>query len=50
MNVFPKIQNTIGMTPLVRIRRLLEKKTCDLLGKLEFFNPWAVSRTVSPRP
>ena len=39
MNVFPKIQNTIGMTPLVRIRRLLEKTSCDLLGKLEFFNP-----------
>ncbi|MBW2177456.1 MAG: pyridoxal-phosphate dependent enzyme, partial [Deltaproteobacteria bacterium] len=39
MNIFPGIQNTIGMTPLVRIHRLLENKTCDLLAKLEFFNP-----------
>ena len=39
MNVFPNIQNTIGMTPIVRIHRLLENNTCDLLAKLEFFNP-----------
>ena len=39
MNVFPNIQNTIGMTPIVRIHRLLEKTSCDLLAKLEFFNP-----------
>ncbi|MCG6912107.1 MAG: cysteine synthase A [Deltaproteobacteria bacterium] len=39
MNIFPGIQNTIGMTPLVRIRRLFENKSCDLLAKLEFFNP-----------
>ena len=39
MNVFPSIQNTIGMTPLVRIHRLLEDSACDLFAKLEFFNP-----------
>jgi len=39
MNVFPSIQNTIGMTPLVRIHTLLTDSTCDLFAKLEFFNP-----------
>jgi len=39
MNVFPSIQNTIGMTPLVRIHTLLTGSTCDLFAKLEFFNP-----------
>jgi len=39
MNIFPGIQNTIGMTPTVRIRNLFKNKTCDLLAKLEFFNP-----------
>lgn len=39
MNVFPSIQTTIGMTPLVRIHKLLQDSTCDLFAKLEFFNP-----------
>jgi cysteine synthase A len=39
MNIFPSIQNTIGMTPLVRIRRLLGNSACHLFAKLEFFNP-----------
>jgi cysteine synthase A len=39
MNVFPSIQNTIGLTPLVRIHSLFEHSACDLLAKLEFFNP-----------
>ncbi len=39
MNVFPSIQTTIGMTPLVRIHRLLQDSACDLYAKLEFFNP-----------
>ena len=39
MNVFPSIQNTIGLTPLVRIHRLFKNNNCDLLAKLEFFNP-----------
>ena len=39
MNVFPSIQTTIGLTPLVRIHSLLQDSACDLLAKLEFFNP-----------
>jgi cysteine synthase A len=39
MNIFPSIQTTIGMTPLVRIHQLYQEGTCDLLAKLEFFNP-----------
>jgi len=39
MNIFPSIQTTIGMTPLVRIHQLYQEGACDLLAKLEFFNP-----------
>ena len=39
MNVFPSIQTTIGLTPLVRIHSLLQDSACDLFAKLEFFNP-----------
>lgn len=39
MNIFPRIQNTIGATPLVRIGNMAGKLDCDILAKLEFFNP-----------
>ena len=39
MNIFPRIQNTIGATPLVRIGKMAKKLDCDILAKLEFFNP-----------
>ena len=39
MNIFPRIQNTIGSTPLVRIRNMNKGLDCDILAKLEFFNP-----------
>ena len=39
MNIFPRIQNTIGITPLVRIGSLAQGLDCDILAKLEFFNP-----------
>jgi cysteine synthase A len=39
MNIFPGIQNTIGATPMVRIRNMTGKFDCDILAKLEFFNP-----------
>jgi len=39
MNIFPSIQTTIGMTPLVRIHQLYQEGACDLLAKIEFFNP-----------
>jgi cysteine synthase len=39
--VYDSIIDTIGATPLVRLRRLAEKHhvKADLLGKCEFFNP-----------
>ncbi len=39
--VYDDITDTIGATPLVRLRRLAEDVGCkaDLLGKCEFFNP-----------
>ena len=39
MNIFPRIQNTIGATPLVRIGNMAREADCDILAKLEFFNP-----------
>jgi len=33
------ITETIGNTPLVRLKRIGEGLKCDLIGKLEFFNP-----------
>ncbi|MDX2455079.1 cysteine synthase A [Desulfosarcina sp.] len=39
MNIFPRIQNTIGITPLVRIGNMAKESDCDILAKLEFFNP-----------
>jgi cysteine synthase A len=39
MNIFPRIQNTIGATPIVRIKKMASAFNCELLAKLEFFNP-----------
>lgn len=39
MNIFPRIQNTIGSTPIVRIKRLARDLDASVLAKLEFFNP-----------
>ncbi len=39
--IYESITDTIGNTPLVRLRRLAEEKGCraEILAKLEFFNP-----------
>ena len=39
MNIFPRIQNTIGATPMVRIGNMAKGLDCDIIAKLEFFNP-----------
>jgi cysteine synthase A len=41
--IYDSIIDTIGATPLVRMRRLAEEAGCkaDLVAKLEFFNPLA---------
>ncbi len=39
MKIFPRIQNTIGITPLVRIGKMAQELDCEILAKLEFFNP-----------
>jgi cysteine synthase A len=39
MNIFPRIQNTIGLTPMVRIKRMTRGLQGDIIAKLEFFNP-----------
>ena len=37
--IYDSIAETVGNTPLVRIRRLTEGLPCFILGKLEFMNP-----------
>src|SRR5271170_4335830 len=41
--IYDSIIDTIGATPLVRLRRLAEQAGCkaEILAKLEFFNPLA---------
>jgi cysteine synthase A len=39
MHIFPSIQTTIGSTPMVRIKKMAQAFDCDILVKLEFFNP-----------
>jgi len=38
-HIFSDITKTIGNTPLVKINRLIENKNCEVLVKLESFNP-----------
>jgi len=39
MQFHADITETIGSTPLVRLGRLASDLECDLLAKIEFFNP-----------
>ena len=39
------IENHIGKTPLIRLRRLSELTGCEILGNAEFMNP-GETRTV----
>ena len=39
MNVRDGFTETIGNTPLIRLRRLSEETGCEILGKAEFLNP-----------
>ena len=47
--VYDSIVETIGATPLVRIRQLARNNAAkaDIPGKCEFFNRWVRPRTVS---
>ncbi|MEX1147880.1 MAG: cysteine synthase A [Sphingomonadales bacterium] len=37
--IYPSITETIGNTPLVRLKRITEGVGADIVAKLEFFNP-----------
>ena len=39
MPVAASILDTIGNTPLIRLRRASEETGCEILGKAEFLNP-----------
>ncbi|MBF0610659.1 MAG: cysteine synthase A [Magnetococcales bacterium] len=38
-HICQNITQTIGRTPLVRLNRMVENSSCEILAKLEFFNP-----------
>ncbi|HEY3730591.1 MAG TPA: cysteine synthase A [Steroidobacteraceae bacterium] len=39
MNIFGDFVDSIGNTPLIRLRRLSEETGCEIYGKAEFMNP-----------
>ena len=39
MNVSDGFADTVGNTPLIRLRRVSEETGCEILGKAEFLNP-----------
>ncbi len=39
MNVRDGFLETVGNTPLIRLRRVSEETGCEILGKAEFLNP-----------
>lgn len=39
--IYDSVLDTIGHTPLVRLRRIAETLPCAIYGKVEFFNPGA---------
>jgi len=39
MKIFHSVDRTIGLTPLVRLNRICEGMTAEIVAKLEFFNP-----------
>ena len=39
MNILNGFVDTIGNTPLIRLRRVSEETGCEILGKAEFLNP-----------
>ncbi|MEO1475289.1 MAG: cysteine synthase A [Pseudomonadota bacterium] len=39
MHIFPSVIETIGNTPLIRMKRASEETGCEILGKAEFLNP-----------
>jgi len=39
MKIYPNVQQTIGLTPLVRLNRIAQGLKADIFAKLEFFNP-----------
>ena len=39
VHYFESILDTVGHTPLVRLRRVSRELPCPVLAKLEFFNP-----------
>ena len=39
MKIFHRVDQTIGLTPLVRLNRICEGIAAEIIAKLEFFNP-----------
>ena len=47
MHVKPSVVETIGNTPLIRLKRVSEETGCEIYGKAEFLNP---GQSVKDRP
>jgi len=39
MTIYPRISDTIGLTPMVRLNRIGKEFGAEIIAKLEFFNP-----------
>lgn len=39
MTIYPSVLDSIGNTPLIRLKRASEETGCEILGKAEFLNP-----------
>jgi len=39
MTIYPRISDTIGSTPMVRLNRIGKESGAEIIAKLEFFNP-----------
>jgi len=39
MTIYPRISDTVGLTPLVRLNRIGKESGAEIIAKLEFFNP-----------
>ena len=50
--IYTSADQLIGHTPLLELTHIEKGRRpfCQLLAKLEYFNPAAPSKTVSPRP
>ena len=50
MDVRDGFSETVGNTPLIRLRKLSEQTGCEILGKAEFLNPGGTGKDRASTP